>query len=68
VSPTLCIHDDWTGHGDFFVALDSISMILTKIKEVNKSTHRLDQVSILFDSMGIGSRDRAILAPAFGTT
>jgi hypothetical protein len=51
----------------FLVALDSISMILTKIKEVNKSPHRLVRVSILFDSKGIGSRDRAILAPAFGT-
>lgn len=64
----LCVYDAWTGQGDFFVALDSISMILTKIKEVNKSTHRLDQVSILFDSMGIESRDLAILTPAFGTT
>jgi hypothetical protein len=51
----------------FLVALDSISMILTKIIEVNKSTHRLVRVSILFDLKGIGSRDRAILAPAFGT-
>ena len=52
---------------NFLFALGSISMVLIKINEVNRSTRRLTPVPILLDSMGTGSDDQAIWAPAFGT-